>query len=185
MIRKKKIKQHTYLWSDAEWWFCYYQVVTYVQVSSIHIALSISKLIFGENDRRSISESQNFSCLSERSWPELQEIRSNVCCDMSAATSQLPDNALCHANLGGSTADAGSTLWSLPLPCPWNSTHPSWGSCVTLPPLSPSQGRVPALPRAGDRAEHTSLLYTCFSLQPLVQQHQTRAPCHHPLAACS
>lgn len=47
MIWQKKIKQHTYLWSDAEWRFCCYQVVTYVQVSSIHIASSISKLIFG------------------------------------------------------------------------------------------------------------------------------------------
>lgn len=146
MIWQKKIKQHTYLWSDAEWWFCYYQVVTYVQVSSIHTASSISKLIFWEKDQRSISESQNFSCLNERSWPGLQEIRSNVCCDTSAAASQLPANALCHANFGGSTADAGRTLCSLPLPCPWNSTHASRESCVTSLRLGPSQGRAPVPP---------------------------------------
>lgn len=60
-------------------------------------------------------------------------------------------------------------------------------SCVTLLPLAPSHGRVP-IPQQGpspalqgDWADHTSLLYTCSSLQ---QQHP-RAVCHHLLAAGS
>lgn len=62
--------------------------------------------IFLEEDQCSISESQNFSYLSWRNWARLEEIRSNICRGMSAATSQLSGNTSCHTGVEGSTADA-------------------------------------------------------------------------------
>lgn len=128
---------------------------------------------WGEKDQGSISESQNFSCLSARSWPRLQGIRSNVCCDMTA-TSQLSANALCHAH------SVLAALWD---PCPCHALgipHNPPGKAATSLPLVPTTAESQPCPARWQGCPHITALH-CFSLQLLVPA----TVCHHPLAACS